>query len=502
MMRQNEPGAVTPSDEHTVLALAVLKAFFAAWKAVAVYEENNAVYVARRRELLAALEAIFAARGDCEITYQNDYFFVGGHRLNYDRDFSFGRALATRFSELGLGSITISATTPPTVIDEALVTLAHVDRRAADPFSRLQGAWTGLSVNGIVIAPLASAGSDRLISGDATKVDTRVLRRRRAHALFERSASVVQEFWEKARDRNSFDEPTTRRVVHQLIDQITNDEETLLEFATLKEFDEYTYYHSVNVAIYSIAVGIRLGMDRARLTQLGLTALFHDIGKVKLSQDLINKPEEFDEDDWRQMRQHPVLGALTLAKMHRIDAQIGLAMAGAFEHHLRMDGTGYPRLTRPRVLHPFSRIIMLCDVYDAMTSGRVYHKKKTSPDEAIRSIIYKAKDWYDPVVLKAFIHVLGIFPVGTLARFSDGSIGVVTRNSSEDPYTPEVMIIRDADGRTSPHEVRLTGRQKPTDEIGLYITEILDPKTENINIHDYIALAYRPEQNPEPAAVC
>jgi len=500
MSQRTDNPKVPTSNEQTSSAIGILKALHAAWKAVAVYEENNTVYVARRKELSAALQTCFAVRENCEITFQNDYFFVNGHRLNYDREFSFGRALASRFQALRLGGIKVDATAPATAIDQLLVSLAHADTRTADPFAALQETWLNLNVDGILIEPLTTKSKEHFTSEESPDVDPRELRRKRAQAIFQRSEAVVQEFWERARDRNSFDATATRRVVHQLIDQIASDEETLLEFTTLKEFDEYTYYHSVNVSIYSIAVGIRLGLSRARLTQLGLTAMFHDIGKVKLPSDLINKPAEFDENDWRQIRQHPVLGALTLAKMRQIDTEIGLAMAGAFEHHLRMDGTGYPALTRPRELHLFSRIIMLCDVFDAMTSGRVYHKTRTSPDEAIRRLIYKAKDWYDPVVMKAFIHVLGIFPVGTLARLSDGSIAVVTRNVPQDPYSPEVMIVRDPSGDPARREVRLTAREKPGGEVGLHITEILDAKTENINIHDYIATTGRPEERQEPVA--
>jgi HD-GYP domain-containing protein (c-di-GMP phosphodiesterase class II) len=500
MIRPSEQTAASQSGEQTALAIGVLKAFHAAWKAVAVYEENNAVYVARRRELLAALESVFATAGDCEIVYQNDYFFCNGHRLNYDREFAFGRALAMRFKDLQLGSIKINGTALPAAIDQTLVVLAHADTRTADPYSSLQKTWGDLGIEDIEIAPLSTKSSDRLLGENTADDDQRTVRKRRAQALFHRSESVVQEFWVRARDRNSFDASATRRVVHQLIDQIANDEETLLEFTTLKDFDEYTYYHCVNVAIYSVAVGLRLGLDRTRLTQLGLTALFHDIGKVKLSQDLINKPDEFDEDDWRQIRQHPVLGALTLAKMRQIDEQIGLAMAGAFEHHLRMDGTGYPALSRPRELHLFSRIIMLCDVYDAMTAGRVYHKKRTGPDEAIQRILYRAKEWYDPLIVKAFIHMLGIFPVGTLARLSDGSIAVVTRNMPDDAYAPEVLVVRDSDGTKVRREVRLAGHDKTSGEMSLFITEILDTGIENINIHDYIAVTESQEPIPEPVA--
>ncbi len=501
MMRTTDQISNAQTGEQTALALAVLRTFHAALKAVAVYEENNSVYVARRKELLAALESVFKFTAECEIVYQNDYFFVNGNRLNYDRDFPFGRALALRFKDIKLGGITFASAAPAGSVDQALVVLAHADSRAADPYAALLSSWSSLNIDGISIAPLSSKDDDHLRDEEEGEAATRAVRMRRAQALFQRSESVVQEFWERARDRNSFDASATRRVVHQLIDQIANDEDTLLEFTTLKDFDEYTYYHCVNVAIYSIAVGLRLGMDRARLTQLGMTALFHDIGKVKLPQDLINKPDEFDENDWRQIRQHPTMGALTLARMRQIDDQIGLAMAGAFEHHLRMDGTGYPACSSKRELHVFSRIIMLCDVYDAMTAGRVYHKKRTSPDEAIRRILYRAKDWYDPLIVKAFINMLGIFPVGTVARLSDGSIVVVTRNAPEDPYAPEVLVVRDPNGEPMRQELRLTRRDANPEGPGLHIAEILDAVTEKINIHEYIAVVEPAKPVAEPATI-
>jgi HD-GYP domain-containing protein (c-di-GMP phosphodiesterase class II) len=312
-------------------------------------------------------------------------------------------------------------------------------------------------------------------------------RRQRAQVLFGRAESVVQDMWKRVRDRNSFDASTTQRIVHQLIDQIAQDESALIEFTALKEFDEYTYYHSVNVAIYSIAVGMRLGLDRERLTLLGMAALFHDIGKVKLPHDLITKPDEYDEEDWVQIRRHPALGALTLANMRPIDADVGVAMAGAFEHHLRLDMTGYPKLSRPRAIHLYSRIIALCDAFDAMTSGRVYQKDWTSPDEAIRRLVYKGREWYDPVVLKAFVHVLGIFPVGTVGRLSDGSVAVVICNNPDDPYSPEVTVVREPDGAPCIRSLTLARRDTHDGREGLYILAILDPKQEGISIGDYIA---------------
>jgi HD-GYP domain-containing protein (c-di-GMP phosphodiesterase class II) len=464
--------------EFEPTALSVLKALLSAWQAAALYEENNNAYRARRKHLLKVVGNACSEAGACQIGYQGGYFFFNGQRLNYDHEFHFGRALAFRFSSLKLGQLTFEAGAPSETIDQALFTLAHTDTKLENPYSALSDTWSALDITGVTIGPISDTPTEAF-EGEESSANRDVARRRRAHALFGRAESFVQELWERVRDRNSFDASSTQRIVHQLIDQIAHDEETLFEFVALRDFDEYTYYHSVSVAIYAIAAGMRLGLDRRSLTQLGLAALFHDIGKVKLPQDLITKPDEFNEDDWEQIKLHPILGATTIASLHQIDADIGGAMAGAFEHHLRMDMSGYPKVSGPRQLHLFSKIITLCDAFDAMTSGRVYQKTNISPDEAMRRLVHKGREWYDPVVLKAFVHTLGLFPVGTVARLTDGSTAIVVRNRSKDLYAPEVLIIEDADGTPTRRAAHLTGPSDKPEAAPLSIAQILDPDAES-----------------------
>ncbi|HUU46195.1 MAG TPA: HD domain-containing phosphohydrolase [Acidobacteriota bacterium] len=478
------PDITSARDEMLVAAL---KAFFAAWRAAAVYDENNQGYQARRAELTDALQAIFKIDGEFAVVYQNDYFFINGRRLNYARDFTIGRSLATRFAELQLGGLTIQPDALPDHFDRAIFALAQADRRADDPFASLSDNLMTLGVAGMTITRMAAHSRGVFgETGPAAGIDPRTLRRRKARTLFQRTETVVQEFWERIRDRNSFEASPIQRVVHQLIDEVARDEDVLLEFAALKDFDEYTFYHSVNVAVYSIAVGMRLGLDRTKLASLGFAALLHDIGKVRLPRDLITKPSEYDENDWEQIKRHPALGALTIANARRIDSDVGSAMAAAFEHHLKMDLSGYPAVTRRREPHLFSRIVTICDIYDAMTAGRVYQKAPIPPDEAVRRILYKGREWHDPLVLKAFVNVVGIFPVGTLVRLSDGTAGIVTRNDANDLYCPHVLLIRSAAGEKMQTEVSLAVRGGTSPKDALHITDLLDPRKEGIHIEDYI----------------
>ena len=200
--------------------------------------------------------------------------------------------------------------------------------------------------------------------------------RQMARVTFFKAISVVQEMVAGARDGEDINIARTKRVVHSLIDHITRDEQSMIELTAIRDFDDYTYAHSTNVAVYSLTMGVRMEFDRARLSQLGFAALFHDVGKVKLPQDLIRKPDAFDENDWVQMQRHPLLGAKTILRNLKLDIHTARAARAAFEHHINSDFTGYPVLhyarRRPDL---FSRIVSVVDCFDALSSGRVYIKQ-------------------------------------------------------------------------------------------------------------------------------
>ena len=302
----------------------ILQALFGAVKAAMVYEANNRAYRQRAEELGERLKSYGERYGELRIDYFNDFFFIDGVRLRYgSADFSHDRELATLFEELELGQLKVSATPDRDQLDRMVFALAHIDRRLDDPFHALSSVWLELQLDNFSIKRMAPKIADRL-STDTEVLNVSHTRRQRAGSMFFRATELVREFARRTGETGTFNSAKGQRVVHDLIDHIVKDETSLLEFTAIKEFDDYTYAHSTNVCIYSIALGLRLGLDRRRLSQLGYGALFHDVGKVKLPAELINKPDEYDNEDWRAMQQHPALGALCLAAIPTID-----------EHHAR-----------------------------------------------------------------------------------------------------------------------------------------------------------------------
>jgi HD-GYP domain-containing protein (c-di-GMP phosphodiesterase class II) len=216
-----------------------------------------------------------------------------------------------------------------------------------------------------------------------------------------------------------------KRVVQTIVDQILNDESSLIGLTTILDYDEYTFTHSVNVCIFSVALGKRLGLSKIQLYDLGLAALFHDIGKSRVPQDVLNQAQGLSDDDWRTIANHPWMGMLALFQVRGSNELPYRSMIVAYEHHMKNDLSGYPRPTRPRHLSVFSKIVAVCDGFDAATSRRVYQATPWTPADVIREMRDNPRRGMDPVVVKAFINLTGIYPVGTLVIFDTFELGIV-----------------------------------------------------------------------------
>ena len=198
---------------------------------------------------------------------------------------------------------------------------------------------------------------------------------------------------------------TLRVYTSAMLEQILTAPGLVLRLASMKSYDEYTLYHSVNVAVISIGLGLALGLPEALLKELGMAGMLHDLGKIAIPLEVLRKPGLLDENEWRIMRRHPVLGANLLAQMPGSNR---LPMIVAFEHHMRFDTKGYPFIRESWSQHPVSRLACLADVFDAMTSRRAY--KRAFPIESVRAYVRdEASRTFDPrlvTVLDQLLHTL------------------------------------------------------------------------------------------------
>jgi putative nucleotidyltransferase with HDIG domain len=251
----------------------------------------------------------------------------------------------------------------------------------------------------------------------------------------------------------------------------------------LKRYDNYTFTHMVNVSVLAMAQARSLNLDGAMLREFGFAALMHDIGKVHTPQEVLNKPDKLTKDEFDAMKRHVVDGAHILRRTPEMPA---LAPVVAFEHHLRQDLSGYPENIGHRELNLCTQIVSIADVYDALRSNRVY--RQGLPSDRIRAIMtQKDSPAFNTKLLRRFINLVGLFPIGTLVRMNTEELGVVTHEHPGDPFRPQVKIIKDRDGADveTPHLVNTW----ETDDRGQFraaVVEAVDPDTVQVDPLSYM----------------
>jgi putative nucleotidyltransferase with HDIG domain len=216
-----------------------------------------------------------------------------------------------------------------------------------------------------------------------------------------------------------------------------------MALTALKRYDNYTFTHMVNVSVIAMAQARSLNLEGPLLREFGFAALMHDIGKVNTPLDVLNKPDKLTKDEFDQMKQHVVDGAHILRRTPEMPA---LAPVVAFEHHLRQDLSGYPENIGHRELNLCTQIVSIADVYDALRSNRIY--REGLPSDRIKAIMtQKDSPAFNTRLLRRFINLMGLFPIGTLVRLNTDEVAVVTHEHPGDPFRPQVKILRDRLGQ-------------------------------------------------------
>lgn len=269
--------------------------------------------------------------------------------------------------------------------------------------------------------------------------------------------------------------------VQTMVDNILDNRDALMGLTSIKTYDEYTFAHSVNTAILAISLGTFLSLEKTQVAALGMAGLLHDIGKVRVPLEIINKPGELTDEEWELVKRHPIEGALILSGIPGVTK---LAMVTAFEHHQHGDVRGYPWIDDRPQQHPFSQIISLADAYEAITAARVYYNVQMPSDQAVR-ILLKKRGTFDPTLVKSFVNMIGIFPIGTLLKLDTGEIGLVL-HQARDLMRPRVLLLSAFDGSEKKTGTVVSlletagGRYKRT-AVGT-----IDPYLAKINIKQYL----------------
>jgi len=458
-----------------------LVSIYTALRSLKLYPIENAQVQKSLDDLAGTAQRILDREQEIEVRVTGEFLFVNSTRLRLDLDnyASFSHVLGML---RGAGAGLVRAENGSdrrewTSFLSLLMAAAH--SAGGTHLLELQGKLRDAGVTHIVVEPP--------LESEMTE-EEQERQKEQAKRTYQRSVAVTKEVINSVRMGRSANVKKVKRAVQAIVDQVLADETSLMGLSTLRDYDDYTFTHSVNVCIFSIALGKKLGLTKLQLYDLGMAALFHDVGKARVPLDVLNKEGSLSDEDWRIMQAHPWLGVLTLFGLRGYGEVPYRSMITAYEHHMKTDLTGYPKSLRPRPMSIFSRIIAVADGFDAATSRRVYKTNPLQPDSVLHEMLNNPRRGLDPVVVKSFINLLGIYPLGTMVILDTYELALVVSANADvtEVHRPMVRIISDPGGSiTSPGFLANLADKDATGTALRSIIKVTDPDRYGVRVSDY-----------------
>lgn len=351
-----------------------------------------------------------------------------------------------RFKQLGIERLVFERGVTPDQLQTFAVTIAHPERKPGESAPGVEPADPLGVLNSLANIRVGRIQTEE--KKEEAAADVAAIRR-----LYNDATNIAASVWDIAKTEGTPDPKAARALVDSLAQAVSANRTALIALTALKNYDNYTFTHMVNVSILTMSQARALGIEGTVLRELGLAALMHDIGKVRTPTDILNKPEKLTDEEFKVMRMHVVDGAEILRRTPEMPT---IAPVIAFEHHLRLDGTGYPFGAKRFGLNIGTQLCSIADVYDAMRSQRSY--QQAFPSERILEVM-KRNDGhqFDQHLVRRFTQLLGIYPPGNLVRLDDGAIGVVMAVHAPEPFKPRVKVIvtPGGDHLEKPYEINL-----------------------------------------------
>ena len=247
----------------------------------------------------------------------------------------------------------------------------------------------------------------------------------------------IKEFYSTPKKATFKDVNDCGLTMDSIIEELISSKNLVIDLIDIKAYDDYTFYHSLNVAIFSIILGSTLNLDKNKLYKLAMGALFHDIGKTFISTDILNKPGKLTPEEFEVIKSHPEKGFTYTKNILKLSTT---SYMGIIHHHEKWDGTGYPNKLKENEISLFGQIISIADVYDALISERPY-KKAFLPFEGIRYLLNNSGTFFNPMLVKKFISKIAPYPVGLGVELSSGECGIIMKNHEHSPLTPIIKIV-------------------------------------------------------------
>jgi HD-GYP domain-containing protein (c-di-GMP phosphodiesterase class II) len=446
------------------------------------HDVSNQAFQRQLQGCLGVIQELLEEEHEVALVAVADHFFINGVRVKATAGLlPVVHAMLGEFERRALGGVQFFEG----------VNAAELERffqlfMAADDPAVAGGLFQAIEAASVShIAPLATVGSndDELLRRVEEQKNS-ASERGRAKKVFWRAVLGTRHILTRAAQNGRPDLRHAKRLVQPVVDSIMKHEYSLVGLTALKDHDEYTYAHCVNVSILSVSMGHALSLSRQTLADLGVAALLHDLGKIAIPAEVLSKPAKLDAREWQLMRRHPLEGTKMLFRMPGLSV-VGLdSMRVSLEHHMNVDRTGYPEIQGEWGQSALSRIVALADCFDAMTAHRAYHRRAFSPFEALQYVLGPGRTPFDRAALWSLVRTVGLYPPGTVVLTGSGCMVLSLSPNPDDLARPHCRVLVHPDGRVEPEEGGETWSPMPPDE---QITRVLRPEDLSLNTGEYLA---------------
>lgn len=446
--------------------------FFVTAKVAQIYEPNNEAFIRQRDALMGTLKRLFETEERVTLELSIKSLFL--NRVKIITQFvHYGNVtfVIDMLEDKNISSISFSRDLGSDEFTRFLYMMASRVKGSVD-FEQFQDRLTSEGIEHISVTKLVE---------ESREIETA---KRLARRLFVESVNNLKGIMKDFQEGREVHAKRTRRLVQGLIDLMGNHEMYMIGLTTIKNFEGYALNHSLNVCLLSLALGQRLGLERGQLRDLGLAAIFHDLGRLLIPQEILEKPSALTDEEFRLVEEHPLHGAEMFMEMKGLGTVPVRALRATLEHHLKYDMTGYPKLWKKRPPDLFSKIIEIADCFDAATTSRPYRQKPQRPDIVLKEMAEQSGVDFDSALLKVFINMVGLFPIGSLVVLDTKELAVVTE-SNPDPTLldrPRVKLITNREGETIDGDiVDLSDFDRKTNRYARTIVTSLDAHTYGID---------------------
>jgi len=455
--------------------------FSSALRTAQIYEPNNLAFIEQLSPLFTSIRNILANEGKAIFQFQENTLFFNKNRVKFDyisyHNFKF---LADEFRKKEIGTVGFEPGLDDENLAQFIVLLANSKAEKENPFEDFQAELENKEINHIFIVKTHPYEI-------ATQMDD-VQVKQSAKNVFFKSMTHMKESFNREKQQKKIHLKTSRRLIQSIVNIISQDESFMIGMTSIKNYDEYTVNHSTNVCVLSVSFGRRLGLNKEELINLGLSAFFHDIGKLEVPKEILDKKGKLTKEERKTIEKHTFHGVAKLINLKEFSYLPVNALYVALEHHLWANLSGYPKYWKRDKVNLYSKIVKMCDFFDSITTERPYRKHVLTKEAALGLMLAKSGTEFDPVLLKVFANMIGVYPIGSLVALNTGELCIVTEANPEVAFVlrPKVKLITDQNGNKIDGEiVDLTDKDPEAEEYKRTIIKSLDPNEYNIQPSDY-----------------